>query len=249
MMIQCPELPLHAPAPIPGQSSALLSPENYHHDPATNLPPADQFRFAVEGHPPQLAPHHDSQKAVHHPEYESPSATFPTPSEMLNDLAGGPSVLPSPPIVGPRVLDSKTETARKARRRAMAENIGFMPTDPCAANPAVPKDPLIPSLSDTISSHEKKRNYLECLEYYVMYLHEQLELVRSRPATLQRVSNPGRGMSSRSIRTVLVHMESVNRRLNQQILAEEQRFVHLRASVSEEAGLQECHMQFNNAQQ
>ena len=57
--------------------------------------------------------------------------------------------------------------------------------------------------SDTISSHEKKRHYLECLEQYVMYLHQQLELVGSQPVPLEQVSNY-RGLSSRSIR-VCIH--------------------------------------------
>jgi hypothetical protein len=53
--------------------------------------------------------------------------------------------------------------------------------------------------SDTISSHEKKRHYLECLEHYIMYLHEQLRLVGTEPVMLERVSTY-RGLSSRSIR-------------------------------------------------
>lgn len=58
---------------------------------------------------------------------------------------------------------------------------------------------LIAVPRDTISSHEKKRHYLECVEQYVMYLHQQLQLVGSEPVKLERVSNY-RGLSSRSIR-------------------------------------------------
>src|SRR5438445_594841 len=32
-------------------------------------------------------------------------------------------------------------------------------------------------IRDTISSHEKKRHYLECIEQYILYLHEQFDLV------------------------------------------------------------------------
>ncbi|KAF5377494.1 hypothetical protein D9615_005345 [Tricholomella constricta] len=241
IMIQYPELPLHAPAPLPGQSSSLLSSgaDSYHDQP----PSPNQFSFPVEDHPSHSQ--YESQKSLYHSEYDPPQpsqATFPTPSEMLCELAGRTTLPPS--VMDPGSLESKTETVRKARRRAMAENIGFMPTDPCAANPAptpIPEPPLIVSPSDSISSHEKKRHYLECLEYYVLYLHQQLDLVGTQPATLQR--SLGRGMSSRSIRTLLVHMENVNRRLNQQIMAEEQRFVHLREVVSEQTALQESYPQ------
>ncbi|KAG1826002.1 uncharacterized protein BJ212DRAFT_318017 [Suillus subaureus] len=108
---------------------------------------------------------------------------------------------------------SKTESQRKARQRAVAEEIGFIPTDP-----------------DTISSHEKKRHYLECLEHYVLYLHEQLRLVNTAPLDLERVSTY-RGLSSRSIRTLLVHMQNTNRRLHENTLEEEQVFLNLSTEV------------------
>lgn len=53
--------------------------------------------------------------------------------------------------------------------------------------------------SDTISSHDKKRYYLECLEQYITFLHEQLRLVGHEPVALERVSTY-RGLTSRSIR-------------------------------------------------
>lgn len=59
------------------------------------------------------------------------------------------------------------------------------------------------------------------MEHYVLYLHEQLRLVHTPPLALERVSTY-RGLSSRSIRTLLVHMQSVNKNLHQSILAEEQ---------------------------
>lgn len=74
---------------------------------------------------------------------------------------------------------------------------------------------------DTISSHEKKRHYLECLEQYVLYLHEQLRLVQAAPLPLERVSTY-RGLSSRSIRTLLVHMQNTNKTLHEGTLLEEQ---------------------------
>lgn len=55
----------------------------------------------------------------------------------------------------------------------------------------------------------------------MLYLHEQLRLVRTAPLALERVSTY-RGLSSRSIRTLLVHMQNINRSLHDCILAEEQ---------------------------
>lgn len=52
---------------------------------------------------------------------------------------------------------------------------------------------------DTITSHDKKRCYLECLEEYVQWMHEQLRLVGQEPIQVERVSSY-RGLKSRSIR-------------------------------------------------
>jgi hypothetical protein len=101
--------------------------------------------------------------------------------------------------------------------------------------------------SDTISSHDKKRLYLESLEQYVMYLHDQLRIVGTEPVTLERVSTY-RGLSSRSIRvnvhmvvrnlttaadiylafpqTLLVHMESEVRKMHTQTITDEQEVKH-----------------------
>ncbi|KAF8078558.1 hypothetical protein FPV67DRAFT_1443902 [Lyophyllum atratum] len=245
---QCPELPLHAPTPLLGQSSSLLfsDVESCHGPLIRNPPSPNQFRFSVQDHPPQVVPQNEPQKNDHDPEYNSTrpvQSTFPTPSEMLSEFVGCSR---PPPVLVPHPPQNKTETVRRARRRAMAQNIGFVPTDPCAASPAptpMPESPLIVSPSDIISSHEKKRHYLACLEYYVLYLHQQLNLVGAQPVSLQRVQIPARAMSSRSIRTLLVHMEHANRRLNQQTLAEEQRFVHLRDAVTQQNEVEESQHQ------
>ncbi|KAI0055458.1 hypothetical protein BV25DRAFT_1928531 [Artomyces pyxidatus] len=109
--------------------------------------------------------------------------------------------------------DRKVETQRKARQRIVAESIGFPPTDP-----------------DTISSHDKKRYYLECLEQYVSYLHEQLTLVGHKPIPLERVSSY-RGLTTRSIRTMMVSMEGVVRQAHQETLEEERNFLLLREEL------------------
>ncbi|TFK30509.1 hypothetical protein FA15DRAFT_11747 [Coprinopsis marcescibilis] len=116
-------------------------------------------------------------------------------------------------------------TEKVPRRRTLlhqnTQDFGVMSTDP-----------------ETISSHDKKRHYLECLEKYVLYL---LELIGPPAPAFRRVQpGPYRGLSSPSIRTLLVHMEDINRKLNLKTIAEEQRFLALRDEVmSMEATLQD----------
>ncbi|KAI5829000.1 hypothetical protein K523DRAFT_338334 [Schizophyllum commune Tattone D] len=55
-----------------------------------------------------------------------------------------------------------------------------------------------------------------------MYLHEQLKLVGTEPVPLERVSTY-RGLSSRSIRTLLVHMRSGVGKLSLRTESEEQK--------------------------
>ncbi|KIJ68376.1 hypothetical protein HYDPIDRAFT_24663 [Hydnomerulius pinastri MD-312] len=212
-------------------------------------PPSHNDLGRAEMHGTSTAPHLLDYYAA------APQLLFPTPSELLTDLtatsAFGPnhqqqqartqtlhqsesgahvqaqSISPpqtsrQPTPEGPlNNAINKSESQRKARQRAVAEEIGFTPTDP-----------------DTISSHEKKRHYLECLEHYVLYLHEQLRLVQTPPLALERVSTY-RGLSSRSIRTLLVHMQNTNKSLHEGTLAEEQVFLDMSAQVmaAHDAGL------------
>lgn len=53
-------------------------------------------------------------------------STFPTPSELLAELAANGL----PPTSDEFGSDGRSESARKARRRAMAKSVGFIPTDP-----------------------------------------------------------------------------------------------------------------------
>ena len=114
---------------------------------------------------------------LHHPQpYMIPptAATFPTPSELAATSSSESSQEP-----------------HKPRRR----------TKPFLADPPpLPEQPLLVPPSDGISSHEKKRHYLECLEQYVMYLHQQLLLVGLQPISLERSTSNVRGMTSKSIR-------------------------------------------------
>ena len=53
-------------------------------------------------------------------------ATFPTPSELLAELTEKGMAVASDEIS----FDLRSESASKARRRAMAKRVGFIPTDP-----------------------------------------------------------------------------------------------------------------------
>jgi len=174
----------------------------------------------------------------------APQVTFQTPSELLAELASreknpataahesntknSPSVS-SPVVQSPSgahrasassggghtaAATKQPETQRKAYFRAVAESVGFTPTDP-----------------DTITSHDKKRNYLECLEQYVQWAHDQIRLVGHEPVPFERVSDY-RGLNSRSIRTILVHMQDDIRELHSQTVEEEREFVHLQMQAS-----------------
>ena len=159
--------------------------------------------------------------------------TFPTPSELLEELAVkglGVNVMPEqtpllaqmqrprhsllPSGVPPENMlgsdfascsggsdgdleleldasDVRLETARKARRRAMAKSVGFEPTDPYVFLMLYSSYNYLSTLSkfyrDTITSHDKKRHYLECLEQYILYLHRQYELLGKTPPRMELV--------------------------------------------------------------
>ncbi|EIW85920.1 hypothetical protein CONPUDRAFT_140725 [Coniophora puteana RWD-64-598 SS2] len=74
---------------------------------------------------------------------------------------------------------------QKAIQRAAVAEMGFEPID-----------------CNSISSHDKKRYYLVCLENYVSFLDDQMSRVGSPPLTLERVDKYPKGLSSRSMRNM-----------------------------------------------
>jgi hypothetical protein len=52
---------------------------------------------------------------------------------------------------------------------------------------------------ENLSLHEKKRAYVECIEQYVEYLHQQLRLVGHEPVPMQQVK-AYKGPNTRSVR-------------------------------------------------
>ncbi|KAI0704943.1 hypothetical protein BC835DRAFT_1468577 [Cytidiella melzeri] len=139
-----------------------------------------------------------------------PQVMFPTPCELLAELAEQDqstsktrrvaAPVASSSSMGPRspsrastsrkcsTRAAKPENIRKSYFRAVADYVGFKPTDP-----------------DTITSHDKKRQYLETLEQYIIWLHDQIKLVGQTPMPMQRVDTC-RELSSDSVRVSLQMM-------------------------------------------
>ncbi|OCH95788.1 hypothetical protein OBBRIDRAFT_501911 [Obba rivulosa] len=230
------ELPLHAPIPLSSYTSLL---GNATHGasisepslPADVTPPAPAPVPARRLAAPPLANgilEHNSPLDYY---CNAPQVMFPTPCELLTNLTArersGPAdtqgadatqAEPAQAARKSKAADKQPENQRKAYFRAVADSVGFQPTDP-----------------DTITSHDKKRSYLECLEQYVQWLHEQIRLVGREPISIERVSTY-RGLNSRSIRTLLVHMQDEIRKLNQKIAQEEGDYIRLQQHVLTQTG-------------
>ncbi|KAI0004324.1 hypothetical protein BJV74DRAFT_763438 [Russula compacta] len=191
---QTPGIHLHSPVPVSGASWPIISPES------SALRDNPYSQGTIPGSKLPLLSDEPDLLQVY---ANVPRETFPTPSELLNKAASKQKSISASTKPG-RKTEKKVETQRKALQRVLQESIGFSPTDP-----------------DTISSHDKKRYYLECLEQYITYLHEQLRLVGHEPVALERVSTY-RGLTSRSIRTMLVNTQNVLRKTHEETTAEEE---------------------------
>lgn len=200
---QSPSILLHSPIPVSGASWPIISPD----------PSASRDSSYGQGTSPELKhPTMEDEPDLLQVYANAPRETFPTPSELLNKATSKHKSINMPAKAG-RKPEKKVETQRKALQRVLEESIGFSPTDP-----------------DTISSHDKKRYYLECLEQYITYLHDQLRLVGHDPLPLERVSTY-RGLTSRSIRTMLVNTQNVLKKTHEETIAEEKNFLKLRDQV------------------
>ncbi|KDQ63681.1 hypothetical protein JAAARDRAFT_387456 [Jaapia argillacea MUCL 33604] len=214
-LIYPPSIPLHHPIPVsylPPLSASPDSTSEYEPFPAesSSVHTMDRLHFEYQNLP-------DSYLGDRYP--AAPANLFPTPSELLTEMSSREaSQRAQAQIDGYESNSRKPESQRKARQRVVAETIGFTQTDP-----------------DSISSHDKKRYYLESLEQYVLYLQDQFRLLEHTPVALERVSTY-RGLSSRSVRTLLVHMEGEVKKANDKTSEEERLFVDLRDQlVSQEA--------------
>ncbi|KAI0307810.1 hypothetical protein B0F90DRAFT_66225 [Multifurca ochricompacta] len=199
---QTPSVLLHSPVPVSGASWPIISRGLRDcRDPLDQETSQESKHLVINNEPDLLQVYANV-----------PRETFPTPSELLNKATSKQKPVNVATKLG-RKTEKKVETQRKALQRVLEESIGFLPTDP-----------------DTISSHDKKRYYLECLEQYITYLHEQLRLVGHEPVALERVSTY-RGLTSRSIRTMLVNTQNVLRKTHEETISEEKKFLELRDQV------------------
>ncbi|VDB99695.1 unnamed protein product [Peniophora sp. CBMAI 1063] len=151
---------------------------------------------------------------------------FQTPCQLLDTLlrsgssgTGNPQLDPLPMEQSREDKEKKqTETSRQARLRYVSESVGFQTTDP-----------------DTMSCHEKKRNYIESLENYVGWLRSKCELDGVEAGEIRRLSGQRlseyKGLNTRSVRTMIVHMQMMLRADHFDTLREEGDFLHLRERV------------------
>ncbi|KAJ3568080.1 hypothetical protein NP233_g5950 [Leucocoprinus birnbaumii] len=171
----------------------------------------------------------------HLPSVPLSRSTFPTPSELLVELSsqglGSSSGSHQRPVYP---QDHHPSVPLMGYPRPQRPSF-------CHAPPAAPvadSATLTPSASlgerttETITSHEKKRHYLECLEHYVLFLHQHFEANGLQPAPIERISSY-RCLSSRSIRSLLIHMEKTAQQMRETVYRAEQRFIHLREAVQQ----------------
>lgn len=124
------------------------------------------------------------------------SSTLLSPSCAIQ----GPTVSTKP---SPVILGRQPQDQRSARRQALIENLGFTPVDPYVsllALPSIVQSANCKIFSDRITTHEKKRLYLECLEEYVRYLQRQIELYGGVPVALAKSEEVTDALTNESLR-------------------------------------------------
>ncbi|KAJ7487671.1 hypothetical protein B0H11DRAFT_1105014 [Mycena galericulata] len=174
-------------------------------------------------HSPLFLPDPESEALTYNPAYSTPTGEWDTITDMTDyifsnteycDFSAPPiaDVPPSPPMPeAPEISPRKYKSPRKpraARGPPPARASGFVPSDP-----------------DDLSSHEKKRLYLSCLENYVQYLHQLFASINVVPHPLERVSNYR--LTSRSMRTILLHLGKSADTIQSLTVEEESKFKDL----------------------
>jgi len=123
-------LQLYAPIPLTGQTPLLcseLQTGEFVHPYGEQSPEAQYYDESLQGLIP-LAPCESSEVPldISFLANDPHQITFPTPSELLTELAAKGLPATSDEFA----TDVRPEPASKARRRAMAQSVGFVPTDP-----------------------------------------------------------------------------------------------------------------------
>jgi hypothetical protein len=243
-------LQVHAPVPIPGCASILRNDSCYSEEtPAPDS--ASTHCYITTQYPTEFQP---GRPQIQRHGYDSISSstpcvtarsqvhsTFPTPSELLVELTSGANQYRHTPV--------STRTQGLGRVTSTKHQRSNLSSRPIVEAKAITDSLLLASSlndssSETITSHEKKRHYLECLEHYVAFLHEHFRRNGLEPAALERISNY-RCLNSRSIRvsilggaldrslliqkayqSLLIHMEKTTGQMQERIVREEQKVRH-----------------------
>ncbi|KAF5355995.1 hypothetical protein D9756_003824 [Leucocoprinus leucothites] len=230
-------LQVHAPVPVPGCAPILRNdscyPEDYaasdtrsavHHLPA-------QYSTEFRPFPTQYG-HIDTTS--HSSTMTLPQSTFPTPSELLVGLSAQSSFSQQRPhLTHEQQHRSSVHIMNKTHRPLPFCHRSNFATPAPNSTLSATSSPLSDTTSESITSHEKKRHYLECLEHYVGFLHDHFRRNGIEPASLERISSY-RCLSSRSIRSLLIHMEKTAKQMQEQILREEQKFLRLREAIQQQ---------------
>ncbi|KAJ7254043.1 hypothetical protein B0H12DRAFT_1115685 [Mycena haematopus] len=219
-----PATPDHAPFLFPAQFESLLpDPSNQvlpHFEETLSHSPAP----ACFHNPDQLTPadvnailnfpeyfpefftntEHCKEFSVHQPLSATDTVDAVDPSE------GAASSPPLPRVPTPVRVDRRTV------RRSKPDRIPPM----LIASGSTPSD------SDDLSTHEKKRLYVECLEQYTEYLHHLFAYLPVQPVPLERVSSY-RGLTTRSMRTILIHLIKCDSTIRHRTTQEREKMIDL----------------------
>ncbi|KAI0788587.1 hypothetical protein C8Q75DRAFT_892590 [Abortiporus biennis] len=224
---------IHAPIPVSPYSALLTGetpPSSMAYAPAHNQPYTSQQSASSNSQPRYDLGGSNNPLDMY---ATAPQVPFPTPADLLTArhvvptaTSPGSSSELEPESSCTKIeerrasltqrYDRKPENQRKAQFRAVATNVGFEPTDP-----------------DTITSHDKKRHYLESLEKYVIWLHDYCQMVGVSPPSIEaeRVTTYP-GLDIRSIRTLLIHKQNETREINEDIRKKEEKFMRLQADFT-----------------
>ncbi|KAF9777400.1 hypothetical protein BJ322DRAFT_1063545 [Thelephora terrestris] len=114
--------------------------------------------------------------------------------------------------------DSRRRRADRRRSKLLeiASVLPFRATDP-----------------DEMSSHDKRRCYVGTLEEYVIWLEKEMKVFGGVPISMKKVAK-SKGMSCRSLRTMLAHFQDEAHKLHEQVQAQEREALELQALLDEE---------------
>lgn len=154
----------------------------------------------------------------------APAPVFFVPAPAMFSAPQFVSAVEEPRILPPDVTESHRPPSFPAHHRSLRRSRAARAYPLPGPNGFVPSDP------DDLSSHEKKRLYVESLERYIQYLHQLFAFLNIAPAPLQRVSNY-RALTSRSMRTILLVLRRSAEAIHALTVEEASKSIHLREAL------------------